>query len=97
MQYVKQVRYYQASTDAERAAAIDQTLSRKVRDAKCAIDLEKKYSKDDILDGYFNIAFLARTPMASRWQPKPTSECLPAADRAAGRHPGRPGAEPIRA
>ncbi len=57
MQYVKQVRYYQASTDAERAAAIDQTLSRKLQDAKCAIDLEKRYTKPQILDDYFNIAY----------------------------------------
>jgi membrane peptidoglycan carboxypeptidase len=57
MQYVKQVRYYQAGTDAERAAAIDQTLARKLRDAKCAIEEEKRYTKDEILDDYFNIAF----------------------------------------
>ena len=57
MQYVKQVRYYQATTQAQRDAAVDQTLDRKVQDAKCAIDLEKKYSKSQILDDYFNIAF----------------------------------------
>ncbi|HTZ44433.1 MAG TPA: transglycosylase domain-containing protein [Jatrophihabitans sp.] len=57
MQYVKQVRYYQANTDAERTAAINQTLDRKVQDAKCAIDLEKRYTKSQILDDYFNIAF----------------------------------------
>ncbi|HEY3036981.1 MAG TPA: biosynthetic peptidoglycan transglycosylase, partial [Streptosporangiaceae bacterium] len=33
MQYVKQVRYYQADTDAERESAISQTLSRKMEDA----------------------------------------------------------------
>ncbi|HEX2903493.1 MAG TPA: transglycosylase domain-containing protein [Jatrophihabitans sp.] len=57
MQYVKQVRYYQATTKAEQAAAVDQTLNRKLQDAKCAIDLEKKYNKAQILDDYFNIAF----------------------------------------
>jgi membrane peptidoglycan carboxypeptidase len=57
MQYVKQVRYYQASTDAERQAAIQQDLGRKLQDARCAIDLEKRYSKSQILDDYFNIAF----------------------------------------
>ena len=57
MQYVKQVRYYQATTDAERQAAIQQDLNRKLQDAKCAIDLEKRYSKKAILDDYFNIAF----------------------------------------
>ncbi|MDQ2837093.1 MAG: penicillin-binding protein [Actinomycetota bacterium] len=57
MQYVKQVRYYQASTDAQRQAAIQQDLTRKIQDAKCAIDLEKRYSKSQILDDYLNIAF----------------------------------------
>lgn len=57
MQYVKQVRYYQASTDAERAAAIDQTLARKLQDARCAIEEEKRYTKPEILDDYFNIAY----------------------------------------
>ena len=57
MQYVKQVRYYQASTDAERQSAIQQDLNRKIQDAKCAIDLEKRYSKTQILDDYFNIAY----------------------------------------
>jgi membrane peptidoglycan carboxypeptidase len=57
MQYVKQVRYYQAGTDAERQAAIQQDLSRKISDARCAIDLEKRYTKSQILDDYFNIAF----------------------------------------
>ena len=57
MQYVKQVRYYQAGTDAERQAAIQQDLTRKISDARCAIDLEKRYTKSQILDDYFNIAF----------------------------------------
>ncbi len=57
MQYVKQVRYYQATTDAQRQAAIQQDLSRKLQDAQCAIDLEKRYSKSEILDDYLNIAF----------------------------------------
>jgi membrane peptidoglycan carboxypeptidase len=57
MQYVKQVRYYQADTDAERQAAISQTLTRKMEDAKCALDIEKRESKDQILLNYLNIAF----------------------------------------
>lgn len=57
MQYVKQVRYYQADTDAERQAAVTQTLSRKMEDAQCALDIEKRESKDQILDNYLNIAF----------------------------------------
>jgi membrane peptidoglycan carboxypeptidase len=57
MQYVKQVRYYQADTDAERESAISQTLSRKMEDAQCALDIEKKDTKDQILEKYLNIAF----------------------------------------
>ncbi|MGI8666821.1 MAG: transglycosylase domain-containing protein [Jatrophihabitans sp.] len=57
MQYVKQVRYYQATNDAQRQAAIQQDLNRKLQDAQCAIGLEKEYSKTAILDDYLNIAF----------------------------------------
>ncbi|HLY32972.1 MAG TPA: transglycosylase domain-containing protein [Jatrophihabitantaceae bacterium] len=60
MQYVKQIRYYQAGSDvAKQQAAINQNLNRKIEDAKCAIYLEntKHESKDTILDNYLNIAF----------------------------------------
>jgi membrane peptidoglycan carboxypeptidase len=57
MQYVKQVRYYQAQNEAERAAAIDPNLDRKLQNAKCAIDLEQHNSKNQILEKYLNIAF----------------------------------------
>ena len=60
MQYVKQMRYYQAGKDIkQQQAAIDQNLNRKIEDAKCAIFIEstEKESKDTILDNYLNIAF----------------------------------------
>jgi len=57
MQYVKQVRYYRASTDAQRQAAVAPTLDRKLQNAKCALAVEKRYSKDQILEKYLNIAF----------------------------------------
>jgi len=60
MQYVKQIRYYQAGKDVKaQQAAIDQNLNRKIEDAKCAIFIEntEKESKDDILTNYLNIAF----------------------------------------
>src|SRR4029453_18768788 len=57
MQYVKQVRYYQADTDAQRQSAVSQTLSRKMEDAQCALEIEKKESKNEILLNYLNIAF----------------------------------------
>jgi membrane peptidoglycan carboxypeptidase len=60
MQYVKQMRYYQAGKDVKaQQAAIDQNLNRKIEDAKCAIYIEntEHESKDQILDNYLNIAF----------------------------------------
>ena len=58
MQYVKQERYYQAGNDkAAQDAAISQNLNRKIQDAKCAINLEQRETKQQILQNYFNIAF----------------------------------------
>lgn len=57
MQLVKQERAYRARTPAERAAAVKQDLNRKLKDAKCAVELEKRYSKRQILNAYLNIAF----------------------------------------
>ncbi|MEO9140399.1 MAG: penicillin-binding protein [Jatrophihabitans sp.] len=60
MQYVKQIRYYEAGDDLKKQqAAIVQNLSRKIEDAKCAIYIEEtlKESKDTILQNYLNIAF----------------------------------------
>jgi membrane peptidoglycan carboxypeptidase len=55
-QYVKQVRYYQANTDSERAAAIDQNIDRKILDAQCALKIERESTKPEILEKYLNIA-----------------------------------------
>ena len=55
-QYVKQVRFYQANTDAERAAAIDQNIDRKILDAQCALKIERENTKSQILEKYLNIA-----------------------------------------
>lgn len=60
MQYVKQMRLYQAGKDLDKQrAAIAQTLDRKIEDAKCAIYIENTLgeSKDEILQNYLNIAF----------------------------------------
>jgi membrane peptidoglycan carboxypeptidase len=60
MQYVKQVRYYQAGDDkAKQQAAIAVNLQRKMEDAKCALYIEGTLheSKSTILDNYLNIAF----------------------------------------
>ncbi|MDQ2838358.1 MAG: penicillin-binding protein [Actinomycetota bacterium] len=60
-QYVKQVRYYEARTDAERAAAIDQNIDRKIQDAQCALKIERENSKSQILEKYLNIAFFGES------------------------------------
>ena len=60
MQYVKQIRYYQAGDNvAKQQAAIAQNLERKIEDARCALYIEEtlKESKGTILDNYLNIAF----------------------------------------
>ncbi|WP_375493930.1 transglycosylase domain-containing protein [uncultured Jatrophihabitans sp.] len=60
MQYVKQIRYYQAGDNkAKQAAAIAQNARRKMEDARCALDIEgaRHESKSQILDNYLNIAF----------------------------------------
>jgi len=63
-QYVKQVLVEQASlepTAEKRAAALEEaqgrTLARKVREMRYAIALEKKFTKDEILERYLNIAY----------------------------------------
>ena len=62
-QYVKNVCVQQAEAilDAKKAKAAydvctDATVSRKIREMRLAIGIEKKYSKDQILLGYLNIA-----------------------------------------
>ena len=60
MQYVKQVRYYQAGDDPKKqAAAVAVNLHRKMEDAKCALYIEGTLhrSKKRILADYLNIAF----------------------------------------
>ncbi len=59
-QYVKltlQENAVYAGDQAGVAAAIDKTYSRKLRELKLAVTLEEKLSKDEILQGYLNIAY----------------------------------------
>ncbi|KQQ00826.1 hypothetical protein ASG06_16065 [Rathayibacter sp. Leaf185] len=46
----------EAASEAAYAEATATTPARKLKEMKLAVDLEKKYSKDDILLGYLNIA-----------------------------------------
>ena len=48
---------YDAADAAQAKKANETTLERKIREARYALTLDKTMSKDDILTGYFNIAF----------------------------------------
>ncbi|TLP66865.1 penicillin-binding protein [Microbispora tritici] len=56
-QYVKQVLFNKAETDEEKAAAVAPTVGRKLNEIRYAMTMEQKYSKDEILNRYLNIAY----------------------------------------
>jgi membrane peptidoglycan carboxypeptidase len=56
-QLVKQTLLQTAQTPEERQAAVEQTPGRKLREARLALALEQKYSKDEILTRYLNIVY----------------------------------------
>ena len=56
-QLVKQTLLQTAQTPEERQAATEQTVGRKLREARLAMALEEKYSKDEILTRYLNIVY----------------------------------------
>ncbi|MEV8636756.1 transglycosylase domain-containing protein [Streptosporangium sp. NPDC051023] len=56
-QYVKLVLFNAAETPEERAAAVEQTLSRKLNELRYALAIEEKYTKSEILERYLNIAY----------------------------------------
>lgn len=58
MQYVKNyLLYVVAKSEAQRAAAIETTVARKLREIRVALQLEQQLSKQQILAGYLNIVF----------------------------------------
>ncbi|MFL6070226.1 MAG: transglycosylase domain-containing protein, partial [Actinomycetes bacterium] len=56
-QYVKNVLADTATTKEERQAALEDSLSRKLRELRYALGLEETWSKKQILEGYLNIAY----------------------------------------
>ena len=56
-QLVKQTLLQTAETPEEQQAATEQTVGRKLKEARLALALEKTYSKDEILTRYLNIAY----------------------------------------
>ncbi|MFI6740182.1 transglycosylase domain-containing protein [Nonomuraea sp. NPDC050451] len=78
-QYVKQVLVNKAETPEQQAAAIAPTLSRKLSELRNAMAIEKKYSKNQILEKYLNIAYFGAgahgiQAAARRFFDKPASE-----------------------
>jgi membrane peptidoglycan carboxypeptidase len=59
-QLVKQTLLQTADTPEERLAATEQTVGRKLREARLAIALEDAYSKDEILTRYLNIVYFGQ-------------------------------------
>ena len=56
-QYVKQLLLAAAKTPEERKAATEQSVTRKLKEARYALALETQLSKVQILEGYLNIAY----------------------------------------
>ena len=56
-QYVKNVLLQAAATPAQRKAATEQTVKRKLREARYALYLDQHLPKDTILERYLNIAY----------------------------------------
>jgi membrane peptidoglycan carboxypeptidase len=57
MQYVRNALRDSAKTPAEVQAATEQTATRKVREMRLAMDLERRMSKEEILERYLNVAY----------------------------------------
>ncbi|TDE53576.1 penicillin-binding protein [Nonomuraea mesophila] len=56
-QYVKQVLLNSATTTKEKNAALEASYGRKLRELRYAMAVEEKYTKDQILEKYLNIAY----------------------------------------
>jgi membrane peptidoglycan carboxypeptidase len=59
-QLVKQTLLQTADTQDERRAATEQTLGRKLREARLALALEDTYTKDELLTRYLNIVYFGQ-------------------------------------
>lgn len=57
MQYVKNVLLTAAQTEEEQTAAREDTITRKLREIRYAMALEKRLTKEEILERYLNISY----------------------------------------
>ena len=79
MQYVKNILLSQADDASEIAAARGDTASRKLREMRYALALERRYTKAEILERYLNIVYFGAgahgvEAAARRYFSKPASE-----------------------
>lgn len=79
MQYIKNVLVTEASNGAELEAARGRSATRKLREIRLALALEKRYSKAEILQRYLNIAYFGSgaygvEAASRRYFSKPASE-----------------------
>ena len=56
-QYVKNVLIQTVSHGSSKQAVAERTAARKIREARYALELERRYTKDQILEKYLNIAY----------------------------------------
>ena len=56
-QYVKNVLIETASEGGTKSAVAERSAARKIREARLALKLEQRYTKDQILEKYLNIAY----------------------------------------
>jgi membrane peptidoglycan carboxypeptidase len=59
-QLVKQTLLQTATSEEERTAATEQTLGRKIREARLALALEDQYTKDELLTRYLDIVYFGQ-------------------------------------
>ncbi len=76
-QYVKNLLVDSARTDEEYREATAPTVGRKLRELRYALDVEQRMTKDQILEGYLNIAYFG----AGAYGYRPPRSATPASPR----------------
>jgi membrane peptidoglycan carboxypeptidase len=56
-QYVRNILLYSAENETARQKATEETVGRKLREARLALAIEQELNKDEILEGYLNTVF----------------------------------------
>jgi membrane peptidoglycan carboxypeptidase len=56
-QYVRNILLAKAKTPKEKEAATERTYERKIQEARFATNVEKRFTKDEILERYLNVAY----------------------------------------